>query len=81
MSNISYNDFLKKYGIAINGLSQRISLNNGAKITNEQLAQRLYKDLLEKQVDMNDMTQAVANFYQGGVAGQVKMKNYVEKYK
>ncbi|MBQ7669052.1 MAG: hypothetical protein IJS47_06970 [Clostridia bacterium] len=81
MSNISYDDFIKKYGIAINGLSQRISLNNGMKIADENLAKRLYQDALKNQVDMNDMTRAVANFYQGGVTGQIKMKDYVEKYK
>jgi len=30
---------------------------------------------------MNDMTMAVTNFYHGDVLGQVKMNNYVEKYK
>ena len=81
MENITYNEFIKKYGIAINGLSQRISLNNGFKIANEKLAQRLYQDSINNQVDMNDMTIAVTNFYHGNVLGQVKMNNYVEKYK
>ena len=81
MGNISYNEFIKKYGIAINGLSQRISLANGFKMQNEKLAQKLYQDSLNKQVDMNDMTMAVSNFYHGNVLGQVKMNDYVEKYK
>ena len=35
MENITYNEFIKKYGIAINGLSQRISLTNGFKVPNK----------------------------------------------
>ena len=81
MESITYNEFIKKYGIAINGLSQRISSVNGFKIGNEKLAQRLYQDSINKQVDMNDMTLAVSDFYHGNVLGQVKMNGYVEKYK
>jgi len=32
MENITYNEFIKKYGIAINGLSQRISSVNGLRL-------------------------------------------------
>lgn len=82
MSNtINYDEFIKKYGIAISGLSQRIAVTKGAKVTNEQLAQKLYQDAMSNKVDMKDMTMAVTNFYQGSVAGQIKMSNYVEKYK
>ena len=50
-------------------------------MANEKLAQRLYQDAIKKEVDMNDMTVAVTNFYHGNVLGQVKMNDYVEKYK
>lgn len=82
MTEMNLDDFIKKYGIAINGLSKRIGGGNGTlKYKGDELARRLYQDAIENKVDMSDMTRAIANFYQGDISGQVKMNNYVERYR
>jgi hypothetical protein len=82
MENLNFDEFIKKYGIAITGLSKRIGDNNGKlQHKTDELARRLYQDATENKVDMSDMTRAIANFYQGDILGQVKMNKYVERYK
>lgn len=74
---LNLEDFSKKYSFAIDNLKMRITDTE----KKQNLAETLYKEALANKVDMADITNAVELFYQGNVFGQVKLNNYLDKYR
>ena len=77
MSDSNYAAFLKKYSLAITYLEKRLP-NNEAKMN---LARTLYYDSLNNKINMNTLMTDVKMFYQGSTLSQLKLNNYIEKYK
>ncbi len=77
MSDSSYDAFLKKYSLAITYLEKRLP-NNEAKMN---LARNLYYDSLNNKINMNTLMTDVKMFYQGNTLSQLRLNNYIEKYK
>lgn len=78
MSDLDFNAFSKKYSFAINGLEMRLK-SSGKNTT--ALAKKLYEDAAAKKINMDEMTNNLQMFYQGNVFGQMKLNQYLEKYK
>ena len=78
MSDLDFNAFSKKYSFAINGLEMR--LKSSGKNT-AALAKTLYEDAATKKINMDEVTNNLKMFYQGNVFGQVKLNQYLDKYK
>ena len=78
MSDLDFNAFSKKYSFAINGLEMR--LKSSGKNTAE-LAKTLYADATAKKINMDEVTNNLKMFYQGNVFGQMKLNQYLDKYK
>ena len=78
MSDLDFNAFSKKYSFAINGLEMR--LKSSGKNT-AALAKTLYEDATAKKINMDEVTNNLKMFYQGNVFGQVKLNQYLDKYK
>lgn len=77
MSDSNYDAFLKKYSLAITYLEKRLP-NNEAKMN---LGRTLYYDSLNNKINMNTLMTDVKMFYQGSTLSQLKLNNYIEKYK
>lgn len=77
MTDLEFDAFLKKYSLAIGYLEKRLS-NKGAK---DKLAKTLYKDTLSGKINMNNVMMDVKLFYQGNVLSQVKLNEYINKYR
>ena len=77
MANSDYEEFLKKYGLAINYLGKRMS-NAESK---SKLAQALYQDAINNKINMSSLMTDVKMFYQGNTLSQAKLNNYIQKYK
>ena len=77
MSDSNYDAFLKKYSLAITYLEKRLP-SNEAKMN---LARTLYYDSLNNKINMNTLMTDVKMFYQGSTLSQLKLNNYIEKYK
>ena len=78
MSDLDFNAFSRKYSFAINGLEMRLK-SSGKNTT--ALAKTLYEDAVAKKINMDEMTNNLQMFYQGNVFGQVKLNQYLDKYK
>lgn len=78
MSDLDFEAFSKKYRFAIDGLEMRLkpSGKNSAA-----LAKKLYEDAVAKKINMDELTNNMQLFYQGNVFGQVKLNQYLEKYR
>ena len=77
MANLDYEEFLKKYGLAINYLGKRM---NSAE-SRAKLAQALYQDSMNNKINMSSVMNDVKMFYQGNTLSQAKLNNYIQKYK
>ena len=77
MAESSYEEFLKKYGLAINYLGKRMSSAE----SKEKLAQALYQDAINNKINMSSVMNDVKMFYQGNTLSQAKLNNYIQKYK
>ena len=77
MANLDYEEFLKKYGLAISYLGKRMS-NAESK---SKLAQALYQDAINNKINMSSLMTDVKMFYQGNTLSQAKLNNYIQKYK
>ena len=80
MSDLDFNAFSKKYSFAINGLEMRLK-SSGKNAAAAALAKKLYEDAAAKKINMDEVTNNLQMFYQGNVFGQLKLNQYLEKYK
>lgn len=77
MTDLDLSSFKKKYSLAISDLEKRIP---NSKIR-ENLSEVLYKDSLNKKIDMDELTVDIRRFYSGDMLSQVKLNQYVSRYK
>lgn len=77
MTDLDFNLFKKKYSLAISDLEKRIPDNK----VRVELAALLYKDALNKKIDMDELTVDIRRFYSGDMLSQVKLNQYVSRYK
>lgn len=74
---MEYEDFLKKYSLAISYLGKRMSSAE----SRANLAQALYQDAINNKINMSSVMNDVKMFYQGNTLSQAKLNNYIQKYK
>lgn len=74
---MEYEDFLKKYSLAISYLGKRMSSAE----SRAKLAQALYQDAINNKINMSSVMNDVKMFYQGNTLSQAKLNNYIQKYK
>lgn len=77
MPNLDYDTFLKKYSLAISHLEKRLD----TKESKTKLAMSLYQDMLNNKINMDTVTNDVKLFFQGNTLSQLKLNDYVQKYK
>lgn len=77
MADLKYEAFLKEYSLAIDYLGKRLS----SKEAKDKLVMTLYKDALNGKINMDSIMTDVRLFYQGNVLSQVKLNNYISKYR
>jgi len=77
MTDLDFNLFKKKYSLAISDLEKRIS---GGK-TKINLSEALYNDAINKKIDMDELTVDIRRFYAGDMLSQVRLNQYVSRYK
>jgi hypothetical protein len=76
IENLTYDDFTKKYALAISSLKLR--MGNVAK---DNFVQRLYEDNANGKIDMQELHIATCNFFNGSVKGQVLLNQFMNQYK
>jgi len=77
MADLDFDIFKKKYSLAISDLEKRMA---DSKIR-ANLSEILYKDSLDKKIDMDELTLDIRRFYSGDMLSQVKLNQYVSRYK
>lgn len=76
INGLSFEDFGKKYGFAINNLSLRMGYK-----TNDILSKKLYEESLAGRLNINELNLVVHQFYSGSVASQIQINDFINKYK
>ena len=77
MTDLDLSSFKKKYSLAISDLEKRLD----TKESKTKLAMSLYQDMLSNKINMDTVTTDVKLFFQGYTLSQVKLNEYVQKYK